>query len=83
VLTTGDERRCYLSFDRPPYLLNGALIWARMKVEVEAGTRTVVLTFAPLRQVSDIFAPPVAKIKQPGTAPVLPIVVQIERSVSL
>jgi len=54
-----------------------------MKVEVEAGTRTVVLTFAPLRQVSDIFAPPVAKIKQPGTAPVLPIVVQIERSVSL
>ncbi len=36
----GDERHRYLSFDRQPYLPNAALIRARMKVEVETGTRT-------------------------------------------
>jgi len=52
---------------------------------VRVGIRTgaVVLTFAPLRQVSYIFAPPVAKIKLPGTALILPVPVQIERSISL
>ncbi len=52
-----------------------------MRVGIRTGA--VVLTLAPLRQVSYIFAPPAAKIKQPGTAPVLPVPVQIERSISL
>ena len=51
----GDERRRYLWFDRLPYLLDAALIRARMEVKVGFGVGTrvgmVVLTFAPLRHV--------------------------------
>ncbi|NLM29697.1 MAG: hypothetical protein GX216_04595 [Methanomicrobiales archaeon] len=63
--SAGDERRCYLGFDRL------------------RGIGMVVRTFAPLRHVSDIFAPPVANVKLLRSAPVLPIAVHIERSVSL
>jgi hypothetical protein len=53
---------------------------------MRAGTGTAVLALATLTALQQVFSripAPAAKIKRPGEVPDLPVLVQIERSISL